>query len=926
MSIAYIKLGNIQQSITILEEAVKKSSEWILDNGSIYYYTTAMKSLERTDLVEQVWEKAVSADRKSVSHLEKLFAACLRSGNATKQISAAMDLWKLTNDSKYLMWSIVARAQPHLQPDIPRTASIAAASPIPGANPSSTTEVSAPVPNKVLQLTYMMFNSKFVEEGKVTKHLDIDFMLRVLIQQGQCDQALELIRSDLAKKLYGISFQRLSEEAGILLRFARLDEARALYETLLTEHNSDEWSWYLGYFNAQFGSQRPIASVDANKVAAAREFIKSLKAKTENGVKLRGPYMAELELESIVKSEKLILPLLVAFFNAFSTKPSCYRDMLPYIKSMSSTEQSDLLEQVKDKVILDANVLTNETPLSVFGTITAYKSLLRTIKHANMTDDERESEIQHLWAIYNAARKADHPREATERFCADDLLLMIAHYHCDRFISELQSTKVDGIEYPIHNKMLPFATSNLRHLVQAAVVLEHGVAHSKWNFQFKLLLNEVYVALGSVRSCIDQFDGVEVKHVQLDSVGYMFVDPLVRYASVNDLNKIIKRSNLFYDDSRRSTADFAFEAFQKGAYHKVKEVLNFTDRLNNSAHRHALRLDHLLLSMAEAASLPQALSLVSGFDPLQKLPMTLAEVQTYYKNHDGEAMDWFAIETPKFKHIELPSGHIRSTCYPDALQDARILTNSLLVRALEVLAAYQPPAPGEKAGPAPSASVDSKLAPIVASLEQAVTAFGPNQHETLTWSFVINSFKILLAMTALSPNLTTDKPDPENVNAFKAAVDGLASGFEKLNNALNAAEGGKIVSTNNAALLTTFLVRSLVILPLIVHMLPKLLPGKARPKTPDEVKAQTATLKAAIREIGEICRKQLAHLEQLLVQEAIDTKQFELESNELAAKVPEQINPKLLSKVVDAVAYSRRDVQQTLLTLVQNKIRDFKTL
>jgi N-terminal acetyltransferase B complex non-catalytic subunit len=925
LSIAYIKLGSIQQSVGILEEAVKKSNEWILDQGSIYYYTAAMKSIERMDLVEQVWEKAAAADKKSVAHLEKLFSACLRSGNSARQISSAMELWKLTNDDKYLMWSIVARAQPELKPDIPRTASIAAASPIPELPTSSSGEPSALEPNKVLQLSHMMFNMKFVTPGKVTKHLDLDFMLRVLIQQGQCDTALEMIRSDLAKRLYGIGFQRLSEEAGILLRFSRLDEARALYETLLTEHNSDEWSWYLGYFDSLFGAQKTPGALDATKLSAARSLIKSLQSKTENGIKLRGPYLAELELEQIASKENCIFPLLVSFFHTFSTKPSCYRDMLPYIKSLTSAEQLQLIEQLKDTVQLDASKLTSETSLSTFGTICTYKSLVRTVMHHSMTEEQRETEIQSLWALYNAARKADHPREASERFCADDLLIMIAHYHCDRFIAESEAPRAADIGYRV-NTASSVSSSALRHLVSAAVALEHGVAHSKWNFQFRLLLNEVYIALGSVRSCMDQFDAVDVKHIQLDSVGYLFADAWVRYASLNDLNKLVKRSTLFYDDSRRSTADYAFEAFQKGAYHKVKEVMNFTERLNNSVHRHALRLEQLLLLVADASSLPASLSLFTSFDPLQRLPTTLDQVQKYHKNHDGEAMDWWDAEPPKFKHIELPSGSLRSTCYPDANQDVRLLLNSLLVQTVCALAPYQAPAPGEKPGPAPAVALDVRLAPIAKQFEEALDLLKDSPHETLVWSFIKHSFQLVQSMFALSPNLTTDKPDAANVNSFKAAVDALGQGFEQLNAALNAADGGKIVASNNVPLLTSFLVRSLVTLPMIVPLLPKLLPGKARPKTPDEVKAQTSLLKSSIREIGEITRKQLAHLELLLQKESTESSNFETDPAPFTSQIPETVNPKLLEKVLAGLSYSRRDTHQTLLTLVQNKIRDFKTL
>lgn len=931
MSIAYIKLGHIQQSISIVEEATKKSNEWILDQGPIYYYTAAMKSLDRMDLIEAVWEKAVAADKKSTAHLEKLFSACLRSGNNTRLISSAIELWKMTNDDKYLMWSIVARAQPELKADLPRAASIVAASCAPissssSESASSSSVVAAPVPNKILGLSHMLFVSKFIEPGIVTKHTDLDFMLRVLLQQCEYEKALELLRSDLAKRLYGIGFQRLSEEAAVLLRIDRLEEAKQAYSMLLSTHNADEWSWYLGYFDAMFGVRRPIAHVDADKVTEARLFVQSLQTKAEDGVKLRGPYLAELELDTLTNDGKSNLQLLISFFQQFSSKPSCYRDMLPYIKFISAEAQLQLLDSIKSTVVLDIAALEPTTPLNVFGTISTYKSLLRTIKSPKMTESSRNEEIASLWSLYNAARRLVHPREPAERFCGDDLLLLVAHYHCDAFLAESSNSSGESLHH--FEVRLSALQCPLRHLVLAATALEHGVAHSKFNFQFRLLLNEVYVAMGSVRAMIEQFDGVDVKHIQLDSVGYLFVDPLVRYSSMTDLNKIVKRSMAFYDESRKTTSDFAFEAFQKGAYHKVKEVMNFSDRLNNSSHRLALRLEHFYLTLAESSSMPNSLSLLAGFDPLRQLPSSLEDTSKFYKNHDGEAMDWFALAPPRFKHIEVPSAGIRSACYPDQLQDARILLSSLYAQILAILAEYQPPAPGEKPAPAPSTPVSTRIAPLASKLAATIdTSFNqPNSTERFIWNFVSNTLNILLATSEISPLLAADKHDEAKVAVVKNAVTAMAQDCEKLNAMLTNAAAGNVISSTNVALLTLFLTRSLVAIPLSLPLLPKLMPGKPKPKTPEEVKSQTAALKNAFREAADVVRKQLANLEQILQAELANSSNFENDPAALKGLLPEAVSQKTLERVIDGLVYSRKDTLNTLIGLVQNKIRDFKSL
>lgn len=927
MSIAYIKLGHITQAVAILEEGVKKSAEWILDPSAVHFYGISMKALSRSDLNEAVWEKAVLSDKKSVKNLESLFSACLQSGNSARQVSSALDLWKLSNDDKYLMWSIVARALPHMKPDVPRMASIAAACPIPVLTPEQQAQEK---PNTMLQLAYMLFDSKFIQTNKVTNHLDLDFIIRLLLQLGQGEKAVELLRSDLARKLYGIAFQRLSEEAAVLLRLNRLEEARSCYETLLDEHNADEWSWYLGLFDSVFGKERPVPNVDAKSVESVRKHLHTLQAKNVEGQKLRAPFLAELELDKI--NGKNDFALLVNYFKIFVTKPSSYRDLLPYVRNMDTAAQMQFLDDCKPFVLLTPAQLSAETPLGAYVGMCTYKGLLRAVRSPSMSVDDRKAELADLWALYNTARKFEAPRESTERFCADDLLAMIAHYYCDSYLTELKLVTIDSSSVPIKafDSHPMSSASPLRHLVAAASVLEYGLSHSKWNFQFKLLLNEVYAALGAIRSVIDHFDGL-VKHVQLDSVSWLFTDSLLRNNTINDLNKIAKRANTFYDDARKTAPDFAFEAFTHGAYHKVQEILHFCDRVNQSVYKIALRSECTLLQMAEQASGPVAgVALLSSFSAINKMPQTVEEAAKLSRNYDMEVVDWWSlVDVPK--HFEVPAGSFRSSCFPDYLQNSRLVANALFMQALMVLAEYQAPAAGEKAAPAPTTPLPARLAPIAEKLEEVVAVFksGTETHEHLVWQVVTATLKLTLNFFALSPALTTDKPDAEHVNGAKDAAAVIHDCFQRLNATLKTCGESSVVSTTNGPLVSLFVTRALSVLPLCLPLLPKLLPGKARPKTPEEVKTQTSTLKALLRELSDDSRKQVAHLDTILASEAADAKNFTFSTDgaEETLNLPAGIvSPKIISTILDSLSFSRKDAIQTLQSLISNKTKDYKTL
>lgn len=629
MSIAYCKLKP-SKAEKICEEAISKVKEWISDPIILRSYSSSMKGLERVDLLEKMWEKIVQL-YPSIANYESLFSAYILSKNTEKQISTATQCWKLSGQDKHFMWSIVARTQFYLKKSVEKQ------------------------PNIVLKLAQTMIETKFLKTNKLKSQSEFMFLLNLMVLQNQSEDSIKLIQSELAKQVIKIDTQRFSEEAALLLRFGKFEQANLLYQTLIKDFENDEWSWYLGLIDSAISSEQ---------IEKLGLFLNSV---GETKTKSTSAFLAKLELEKriSIKNQSFInVEHFLVFFDKFSSKPSCFRDLVPYFDYLSKNEYEVFFTNLKSKIPQETQNDSSLEKTNRIYSIINYEGIIRCLSSKLKSTNEIYQKVNYLKDLYLFCLSLDLPlRESTQRFCGDDLILLTSHYLVDAFI----------------------LTKNMSYLVVAAAILEEGLTKSEYNFQFRLFLNEIYLALNASKSSMDQFEKLEIKNIQLDSMSHYFTDGMVRLANLNDLKKILKKSSSFYDESLRTTGDFIFEAYKNAAYNKVEEISNFDLKINQSLNKLALLIETTFWNLAETSSIESILEDLN----LTFLPDSFENVVQKSKNYDYKVMDHWEINKDSPVLINENFEIIRSCTFPDSrkqyLQERRIYINALVLRCLKIL-------------------------------------------------------------------------------------------------------------------------------------------------------------------------------------------------------------------------------------------------
>ncbi|XP_049848339.1 uncharacterized protein LOC126314411 [Schistocerca gregaria] len=259
LSLTYSSLGEESRAIELIESLLKDTMQWIGDSNALNYCTQSIKNLDRGDLLESIWataaEKLPATEREAKVHaLRQLFFSAIQSGSYARQMSAALDLCRLTKKEKYVMWSIVSRVQQALMPDRSGYTSVATTWGVEGKKSEDGDQNQAEERKEravILHLAQKMFESKFLNSESATiSSSEASFYLRLLVQQEQYQEALNFLRTETGKKAYALEHQRLNEEAALLSASGQHSSSKQLYSRLLTEHSSDEWTYAIGYLKS----------------------------------------------------------------------------------------------------------------------------------------------------------------------------------------------------------------------------------------------------------------------------------------------------------------------------------------------------------------------------------------------------------------------------------------------------------------------------------------------------------------------------------------------------------------------------------------------------------------------------------------------------------------------------------------------------
>ncbi len=210
------------------------------------------------------------------------------------------------------------------------------------------------------------------------------------------------------------------------------------------------------------------------------------------------------------------------------------------------------------------------------------------------------------------------------------------HQRCGKQFTDYSSTVVR----PFDNYLLLAShlcwelwheTNKDAHFWTAVLHLHQALTESPASYSLRFVLVKFLNQVGAVGASQHFHAGLEIKHIQLDSLGYLLTRHVQTcghfHFSKSIFNATLKFFSANYKDVRKSTQachiarddenalfqiiDFLISAYRCGSFDKIVEFINLRNRLSSSQHYAHLSVEQPLLELlTEASSHEQAIQVI----------------------------------------------------------------------------------------------------------------------------------------------------------------------------------------------------------------------------------------------------------------------------------------------------------------------------
>ncbi|GFR60420.1 N-alpha-acetyltransferase 25, NatB auxiliary subunit-like [Elysia marginata] len=561
-ALALLRMGRLPEGNAILAEVHKSEpmEEQTLNAMSICY-----KETHQYTSIASLYEAAARQQPANEDILSCLFMAHVRLGNYRDQQRTAMALHKCRpNKNPYYFWAVMSIVmQAHADEKLGRT--------------------------MYLPLAERM-TKKYIQEEKIEAEAEILLYLIILELQEKWEECLTVLDGPLGAQLGNELNLRETKLAIVCTKLEKWDRVNIIYKQLLN-HTPDDWAFWLTYLDSGFhmvdggfvcngaegdDGEKKSASEADHSTELMWAYISEKISAMENSAQLRGPYLARLEFLRRLLDRKLdlantvgsALQHLQGYFDLFGHKSCCHGDMTLFFDMLSEREQDELISHMREVVDLDSAAGVLQYPKDV-NQLTRHLVCLqaaRTMgKHRLFTLEETLALSQDLLLLYRDGLNFGKELLSTDLQYSDNYLLLATHLLLDAWQK----------------------TGNDIHLWQAIVYLELGIRESTSNFQFKLLLIRLYCFKGVFGPCPALYDGMEIKHIMNDTLGYIASNHVIR------LGHFMEAGTMY----STIASEHLMSSYKFGSFGRIQEFVKFQERLDNSLQYQSAATEKMLLDL-----------------------------------------------------------------------------------------------------------------------------------------------------------------------------------------------------------------------------------------------------------------------------------------------------------------------------------------
>ncbi|CAF4802929.1 unnamed protein product [Pieris macdunnoughi] len=554
-ALALLRLGKASESHAVLDALVEEKPS---DDTTLQAMTISYRESQQLHKVCEIYEAAVKVDPSNEELYSHLFMSYVRVGDHKSQQRAAMALYKLLPKNPYFFWavmSIVLQAKT--------------------ADDSTKRGILLSLAQKLVE--------NFITDNKMEAEQEARLYIMILELQEKWEDILKFIECPLYAQLVPAS----TTQACIpyYKKIGEWKKLNLLCKDLLWD-NQDRWDFYMPYFDSVFQlMNKPDSdnSVD-DSPEKCHEFICSI-VENSSGRALRGPYLARLELWKRLAKDgdpTLLLgsgvALCVQYLRVFANKPCAVPDLKPYLSMLPQKEREDHSRDFLTCLGFDEN----SEPDSIKDIQRHISCLLAWRLTAPMGSAEENLNVAEMLRRHylRSLQRGLVTSTATE-FCATDSYGILAAHHF--FYAAVEQ-------------------ENSTPIIEALNLLELVLHHSPANFHAKLLLISLYHILGNATAADSIYTKLEVKHIQLVSLGWLHAARLAPALASPRALRLLADTTTFHKHHAKDSVEQVTYAYKFGTFEKVLEVWEWGGRIESCAWCGACARERQLLALLAGPS------------------------------------------------------------------------------------------------------------------------------------------------------------------------------------------------------------------------------------------------------------------------------------------------------------------------------------
>ncbi|KAL7041448.1 hypothetical protein ACKWTF_000782 [Chironomus riparius] len=544
-ALSLIRLGREKESQQIINE-LEKDPE---DDSTLQVMTYCYRELDQLDKICKVYSDAAKKMPGNEELLTQLFMAHVRVNDYKSQQTVALQLFKAKPKNPYYFWAVMSVVLQALR------------------GSESKDKQKAKV---LLSLAQKMID-KIIKEDKIEAEQEVQLYLSILEYQEKYEDALEFLQSKVCiEKFPGAP---ITIKIEIYKKLKKWKELMSLSQELLQE-DPDRWDYYQDYLLACF---ELVKDGENSVIDLSFNFITDI---LKSNSKVRGPYLARIEMHKRMRNnnldpEKLFgdyQDLLIEYFSIFGNKKCCVNDLKMFLEHLPVERRSNLAS----KLLQDTGISSTTLPQNK----DQLQKHICSLQISRLCGSHSALSIEHLQALYSALTL--HYEHSFSAFGKDLLSTDIGP-------SDQYSILAAHIMYDIAIK----SNSSYR-LIETLHFLNYLLKNSPSNFHGKLLCLQIFHILGCGMGAHKVYDSLDIKHIQLDSMGYLHCAHLPSTALASLSKPIYDQTLKFFTASYKDSLEYLAMSYKYGSFSKLQEFMDFREKLSNSLHYSMVSVEALL--------------------------------------------------------------------------------------------------------------------------------------------------------------------------------------------------------------------------------------------------------------------------------------------------------------------------------------------